>query len=51
VVPIPAGEHDVEFRFDPASVKLGLGVSASVLVIAIGVLIGAGIRRREAVEP
>jgi uncharacterized membrane protein YfhO len=33
VVPVPAGEHEVEFRFEPTSVRLGL-------LISIGALLG-----------
>ena len=37
VVPIPAGEHDVEFRFEPTSVKLGLLISL-LSVVAVGLV-------------
>jgi Bacterial membrane protein YfhO len=42
VVPLPAGEHDVEFRFEPASVKLGLLISLGSLLVAAGALFVAG---------
>jgi hypothetical protein len=46
VVAIPGGEHDVEFRFEPASVRLGLGISLVALVaLAGGLLLVAGRRR------
>jgi uncharacterized membrane protein YfhO len=37
VVPVPGGEHDVEFRFEPASVKVGAAIS---LLSLLGVLVG-----------
>ena len=36
VVPVPGGEHDVEFRFEPASVKLGLLISLGALAARRG---------------
>ena len=47
VVPVPAGEHDVELRFQPASVKLGLITSLGALVLVVGglVLAAGGPRR------
>jgi uncharacterized membrane protein YfhO len=44
VVPIPAGEHNVEFRFEPASVKLGLLLSLASVVGVVATLILAGRR-------
>jgi uncharacterized membrane protein YfhO len=41
-VAIPGGEHDVEFRFEPASVKIGLPISIGALVVLLGVLAVAG---------
>lgn len=42
VVPLPAGEHEVEFRFEPSSVRIGLLISALSLAIAAAVLVMAG---------
>ena len=50
VVPVPAGEHDVEFRFEPASVKLGLLISLAALVL-VAVRPGPGGWRFSAVRP
>jgi len=46
VVPIPAGEHDVEFHFEPASVKLGLLISGWALLVVLGGLVLAAGRSR-----
>jgi membrane protein YfhO len=41
VVPVPGGEHDVEFRFEPASVRIGLLISlGALLVLLAGLLLG-----------
>ena len=46
VVPVPAGEHDVELRFEPSSVKIGLGISlVCLLCVALGIA-GKPARRR-----
>jgi uncharacterized membrane protein YfhO len=37
-VPIPAGEHDVQLHFEPASVKVGLAISLVVLGSLLGCL-------------
>jgi hypothetical protein len=42
VVPIPAGEHEVQFRFQPNSVKLGLVISGAALLLVVVTLVVAG---------
>jgi Bacterial membrane protein YfhO len=42
VVALPAGQHEVVFRFEPTSIRLGLAISLLALVIAIGVLVLTG---------
>ena len=37
-VRLPAGDHQVELRFDPTSVKLGLAISLASLAVAMGLL-------------
>ena len=47
VVPVPSGEHDVEFRFEPASVRVGLLITAiSLLCAAVALVIAGGWWRR-----
>ncbi|HEY2594894.1 MAG TPA: YfhO family protein, partial [Chloroflexota bacterium] len=49
VVPVPAGEHDVELRFEPNSVRIGLGISLACLAMvlfAFGIAGRLGWRRR-----
>jgi hypothetical protein len=45
-VPLAAGTHTVGFTFQPLSVLLGAGVSGGALLLIMGVLGGAAIRRR-----
>jgi hypothetical protein len=42
VVPVPGGEHDVELRFEPSSVRLGLLISLLALLLAVAGLAFAG---------
>jgi len=47
VVPVPSGEHDVDFRFEPASVRIGLLITAiSLLCAAVALVIAGGWWRR-----
>ncbi len=41
VVPVPAGQHEVVFRFEPTSIRLGLGVTVVALLCALGLLVAA----------
>jgi hypothetical protein len=45
-VPLAAGTHTVRFAFQPLSVLLGAGVSAGALLLVLGVLGAAAVRRR-----
>ncbi|MDQ3811300.1 MAG: YfhO family protein, partial [Chloroflexota bacterium] len=42
VIPVPGGDHDVELRFEPASVRIGLAISVAAAIVAIGTLVMAG---------
>jgi hypothetical protein len=44
-VPLPAGQHEVEFRFEPRSIQLGLIVTLASLLLLIALVI-AGWRAR-----
>jgi len=46
VVPVPDGEHDVDMRFEPTSLRLGLAISIFALVVVLALLAFAGITRR-----
>jgi hypothetical protein len=45
VVAVPAGEHEVDFRFEPGSVRVGLLLSGLCLALLIAALGIAGTRR------
>jgi hypothetical protein len=46
-VELPAGTHTVEFRFEPASVKVGLWVSGVTWVVVLTALILLDARNRK----
>jgi uncharacterized membrane protein YfhO len=45
-VPMPAGTHRVLVRFEPGSFLNGMAITALTLLIALGVLTWAFVRRR-----
>ena len=50
-VPLPAGDHQVTFRFEPASVRLGLGTGLAAWCLwglGVGLLLVRGIGRKSA---
>lgn len=51
VVPIPAGEHEVAFRFEPTSVKLGAAISLVAVAGVVLALVVAGRRPRAGERP
>src|SRR5262249_51782829 len=47
VVPIPAGEHEVVFRFDPPSIKIGAAITAVALaLVALACVLAGKVRRQ-----
>jgi hypothetical protein len=44
-VALPAGEHQVEFRFEPASLQTGIKVSSGAGILLVGVLLVEFVRR------
>jgi uncharacterized membrane protein YfhO len=34
VVPVPAGQHEVVFRFEPTSIRVGLAITVVALLVA-----------------
>ena len=46
-VPVPAGDHTVAMRFQPASLRIGLHVTAAATVVLL-MLLAAGLARRRA---
>lgn len=49
VLPLPAGTHKVEYRYDPLSLKVGAACTAMTCLVGILVLIGS--RRRKHALP
>lgn len=47
-VVIPAGRHEVAFRYVPRSLRLGAGVSATAAAVIVGLLVWARVRERGA---
>ncbi len=45
-VPLPAGTHRVELRFEPAVVRWGLAVSAAAMIGALAVVVWGALRGR-----
>ncbi len=41
-VPLPAGEHTVALRYDPLSLRVGIGISGITAAVMLGVLLMAG---------
>src|SRR5207253_5911213 len=41
-IAVPAGDHDVEFRFEPASLRLALAISVVSLLLLIRALVVSG---------
>ena len=39
VIPLPAGRHQIQVRFDPLTIKLGIGVSVLTLLVILGTLV------------
>jgi hypothetical protein len=45
-IPVPAGQHTVDMRYDPPSLRLGLGVTALTMLAIVATLIGLVVRER-----
>jgi uncharacterized membrane protein YfhO len=45
-LPLPKGEHQIRYWFDPLSVKIGLAMTAASWLIAAAVLVSGAFRRR-----
>ena len=53
-VPVPAGEHRVELRYESPALLAGMVISLSMCGILLALTIAAGVRRRKgacSVEP
>jgi hypothetical protein len=52
-LPLPAGKHDIQFVFDPLSVKVGLALTAATWLAAMamaGVIATTAMRKRQRAE-
>jgi uncharacterized membrane protein YfhO len=45
-VPLPAGEHVVELRYEPTSLKIGIAISTATVLVVAGALVVLGWRGR-----
>ncbi|QIN77471.1 YfhO family protein [Rubrobacter marinus] len=50
-VPVPAGEHSVELRYESATLQLGIAVSSVVGAILVALAVAAVVRRRKKAGP
>lgn len=46
-VPVPAGEHAVELRYESVTLQAGIAVSLAAGAMLVAVAIAVGVRRRE----
>ena len=49
-VPVPAGGHDVEFRFEPAAFRIGVATALAALILLVVAEFTARVRRSKTVS-